>query len=81
MNIKIIGTHCSNGMKLLKAVSKALEQYRGTNTIELLDNQKHISRYNVSNIPALVINEKVVSEGKVLTEREICKLMNHVCEY
>lgn len=80
MNIKIIGSHCSNGMKLLKMVSKVVEKYNGTNTIEILDNQKHMIRYNINNVPALVINGKVVSERKVLTEREISKLINRFCE-
>ena len=32
-------------------------------------------KYNVTNFPGLVINDKVVSEGRVLTSREIKKLL------
>ena len=39
--------------------------------IELLEDKKYEDMYNVSNTPALVINDKVVSQGKVLNEREI----------
>ena len=33
------------------------------------------SKYGITNFPALIINEKLVSEGKVLTVREIKKLL------
>ena len=32
-------------------------------------------KFGINNFPALVINEKIVSEGKVLTPREIKKLI------
>ena len=75
MNIKIIGSKCSNGMKLRKMVSKALEETNEAQTIEVLDDIKSINKYQISNIPGLVINGKVVSQGKVLSVREICKIM------
>jgi len=75
MNIKIIGSKCSNGMKLRKMVNKALEETNEAQTIEVLDDIKSINKYQISNIPGLVINGKVVSQGKVLSVREICKIM------
>lgn len=71
MNIKIIGSNCSNGIKLKKSVFKLGKEIKGTYTLELLDTESDKKRYNISNIPALVINEKVISQGKVLTDREI----------
>ena len=35
-----------------------------------------IMEYGVINMPALVINEKVVSQGKVLKETDITKFLN-----
>ena len=52
-------------------VERAIEQYDGSVEIELEDNNNKIK-----NIPALVINDNIVSEGKVLTVREITKYMD-----
>ena len=71
MEIKIVGKNCSNRNKLFKNLGKSLEDVKTKVEIELLEDKKYEDKYNVSNTPALVINEKVVSQGKVLNEREI----------
>lgn len=74
IEIKIIGANCSNGIKLSKMVSRAIEEVDIDNIkVEQLDFNKN--KYGISNIPGLVINGKKVSEGKVLTTREIKKLL------
>ncbi|MGN1358146.1 MAG: thioredoxin family protein [Bacilli bacterium] len=71
MEIKIVGKNCSNRNKLFKNLGKSLEDVKTKVEIELLEDKKYEDKYNVSNTPALVINDKVVSQGKVLNEREI----------
>ncbi len=71
MKIKIIGKSCSNRNKLFKNLEKSLEDFRTKVEIELLEESKDLNKYNVTNTPALVINDKVVSQGKILNEREI----------
>lgn len=71
MEIKIVGKNCSNRNKLFKNLGKSLENVKTKVEIELLEDKKYEDMYNVSNTPALVINDKVVSQGKVLNEREI----------
>ena len=74
IEIKIIGANCSNGMKLSKMVSRAIEEVDIDNIkVEEVDFAKN--KYGVSNVPGLVINGKKISEGKVLTVREIKKLL------
>lgn len=56
-------------------VNRAIEEVDINNiTLEEIDsnNQK---KYGISNVPGLVINGKKISEGKVLTVREIKKLL------
>lgn len=43
--------------------------------IKELNDDYYLKKYNIKNTPAIIINEKKVSEGKVLTTREICKLL------
>ncbi len=69
MNIKIIGANCKNGMQLYKMVTRAIEEVNSEIQLEKLDDKKAIQRYNVQNIPGLVINEKLVSQGSIITKR------------
>jgi len=72
MNIKIVGYNCSNGMKLKKNISKINEC---NINLELLEGDEYLNKYNIKNTPGLIINEKKVSEGKVLNDREILRMI------
>lgn len=71
MEIKVIGKNSSNRMKLLKNIERGTANEKGNIEVTLLEDEKYLSKYGISNTPALVINDKVVSQGKVLTEKEI----------
>ncbi len=71
MKIKVIGKNSSNRTKLLKNIYKVAEEVKESVEIELVEDQKNFSKYNISNTPALMLNDKIVSQGKVLTAREI----------
>ena len=75
MKVKIIGSNCKNGMQLYKMTTRAIESVGGDVQVEKLDDQNAIEIYGVKNVPGLVINEKLVSQGKVLTQREISKIL------
>ena len=69
MEIKVIGTNSSNRLKLIKNIKKATD-----NNIDIKLVEKD-NRYNITNTPALVINDKIISQGKILNEREIKKFI------
>ena len=71
MKVQIIGKNSSNRMKLLKNIKKVFEKNENTCDIQILENDKYKQIYHVVNTPALLINGKVISQGKILTEREI----------
>jgi len=75
MEIKVIGENSSNRMKLLKNINKAVKTYDDKVEISLLESEKEINKYGITNVPGLVIDEKLVSQGKVLTERELINYM------
>lgn len=66
-------------MKLKKAVMKASDHFE--NEIEIIESNDLESKekFHITNIPGLVINNSLVSEGKVLTIREIEKIFKN-CE-
>jgi len=75
MIIKILGTGCAKCKQLEKAVIKAIENLGVDANIEKITSINDIMNYGVMITPALVINEKVVSTGKVLSTDEIEKLI------
>lgn len=62
--------NCSNGMKILKNLSKVECELDMEFNIEKIDST-YKKKYNINVIPALMIEDKVVSTGNVLTDREI----------
>ena len=72
MNIKIVGYNCSNGIKLKKNISKIDEIEI---ELELLEGDEYLNKYDIKNVPGLIINNKKVSEGKVLNDREILRMI------
>lgn len=71
MEIKVLGKNSSNRMKLLKNIEKGTSNEKGNIEVTLLEDEKYLSKYGISNTPALVINDKVINQGKILTEKEI----------
>lgn len=71
MEIKVLGKNSSNRMKLLKNIEKGTSNEKGNIEVTLLEDENYLSKYGISNTPALVINDKVISQGKILTEKEI----------
>ena len=75
MNIKVLGTGCPSCIKLEKNVKTAVEQLELEASIEKVTDMKDILGYGVMGTPALVVDEKVVSTGKVLSPKDVIKLI------
>ncbi len=75
MDIKVLGSNCVKCENLLKNARQAVEQLGlGIEVNKETDLDKIVS-YGVMTIPALVINEKVVSIGKALAVDKIVDLI------
>ena len=75
MNVKIIDSESSNRIKLLKNLNKAIDSLKMHVTPTIEEDERSIKNYNITNTPALIINNKVISQGEVLTEKEIVKFL------
>ncbi|MBT2644568.1 thioredoxin family protein [Bacillus sp. ISL-41] len=71
MNIKILGTGCKKCQELEKNTRLAVEELQFDAVVEKVEDIKEIMKYKVMSTPALVIDEKVVSTGKLLTVKEL----------
>lgn len=76
MEIKILGTGCSNCKKLESNAKEAVKQTGVEAQITKVEDIKDIMKYGVMRTPAIVINEKVKMFGKVCTVDEIKKYID-----
>jgi small redox-active disulfide protein 2 len=75
MIIKVLGSGCSKCKKLEENARQAINLLSGDITVEKVTDLNQIMNYGVMITPALVIDEKVVSVGKVLTPPKIIELI------
>jgi small redox-active disulfide protein 2 len=76
MKIEVLGTGCSKCQALTEATKKAIAQKGIFAQIEKVEDIMKIMEYGVTSTPALVLNGKVVSSGKLLSVDEIATLLS-----
>ncbi|MCR6666576.1 MAG: thioredoxin family protein [Methyloversatilis sp.] len=75
MIIKVLGSGCRKCIELADNTRKALAARGQKADIVKVTDFVDIAAYGVMSTPALVIDEKLVSAGKVLSEQEIGELL------
>ncbi|MFK4784606.1 thioredoxin family protein [Fusobacterium sp. MFO224] len=70
-NLKILGSGCKKCVALEENTKKAIEELQMEAEVEHITDMAKIVSYGVMSTPALVINNKVVSTGKVLKVDEV----------
>ncbi|MDD2496389.1 MAG: thioredoxin family protein [Tissierellia bacterium] len=75
MVIKILGSGCKNCIALKENTEAALKETGIDAEVVKVQNMKDIVSYGVMQTPALVIDEKVISYGKVLKSNDIVKIL------
>ena len=73
--IKVLGAGCKSCHDQYEIVRKTVEKLGMDIDVEYITDMEKVMSYGVMNMPAIVINEKVVSSGKVLKEREVQKFI------
>lgn len=75
MIIKILGSGCKNCAALTENTREALKSLHIDAEIVKITDYAEMAAFGIMSTPALVIDEKVVSSGKVLKPRDIVKLI------
>jgi small redox-active disulfide protein 2 len=75
VNIKILGTGCARCHQLEKTAREVVKELGTDATLEEVKDMRQIMAYNILATPALVINEQVVSSGKVPSKAEVTQLL------
>ena len=71
LTIKVLGSGCANCKKLEATAHQAVDQMGIQAEIIKVTEYPAIMAYNVMSTPGLVINEKVVSTGRIPTTAEV----------
>lgn len=74
--IKVLGAGCASCHTLLENTKEAVKAINLSIEVEYVTDMQKIMEYGVMSIPALVVNEKVVSMGKVLKVADVEKLLH-----
>jgi len=71
MEIKVLGTGCSKCKTLLSTVEQAVSELGLDAKVIKVDDILQIVEYKVLGLPALVVDEKVLSAGVTLSKDEV----------
>jgi small redox-active disulfide protein 2 len=75
MVIKVLGPGCMNCKTLEKRTQEAVAALGVTAAVEKVEDIMQIATYGILRTPGLVIDEKVVSSGRVPTVEEIKQML------
>lgn len=78
MLIKILGPGCKNCESLVENTKTALSELGVEANVEKVTDFAEIAKYGIMSTPGLVIDEKVVSSGKLLKPKQIVKLIEKI---
>lgn len=75
MNIKVLGGGCSKCETLLANTKEAAAAAGIETEVEYITDFMEVASYGVMRLPALIVNNKAVSMGKVLKTKDILKFL------
>ena len=73
--IKVLGAGCKSCHELYEKTKTVADKFGIGNEVTYITDMPTVTLYAVMKLPALVIDEKVVSQGKLLSESDIEKLL------
>ena len=71
LTIKVLGSGCANCRKLEEITRKVIKDLDLEAQIDHVTEYADIMKYPILSTPGLVVNEKVVSSGRIPSESEI----------
>ena len=77
LTIKVLGPGCANCVNLANLTQRAINNLSIEAKVEKVTDYAEIMKYRILGTPGLVINEKVVSAGRVPNEAEITTFLTN----
>ncbi len=80
LTIKVLGSGCANCKRVEQIAHKVVEDMSLDAEIIKVTEYPEIMKYNVMSTPGLVINERVVSTGRIPTPAEVTAWLTSTLE-
>ncbi len=77
MEIKVLGSGCCRCKKTFDTVKQVIEEDKVNANLEYVTDIAKILDYSIMSMPAIVIDGKVVLNGKVPSASEVRQLLNN----
>ena len=77
-SIKILGAGCKSCHEQYENAKAAVKALGLSVEVEYITDMEKVMGYGVMSMPAIVVNEKVVSMGRVLTAADVEKLLRRL---
>ena len=74
--IKVLGAGCKSCHAQYENAKQAVKDMGLSTEVEYITDMQKVMEYGVMSMPALVVNEEVVSMGKVLKSADVVALLN-----
>ena len=80
LTIKVLGSGCANCKRVEQIVHKVVDEMALQAEIIKVTEYPEIMKYNIMSTPGLVINEKIVSTGRIPTPAEVTTWLTSAIE-
>jgi len=80
LTIKVLGSGCANCKRVEQIAHKAVSELGVEAEVIKVTDYNDIASYNVLSTPGLVINEKLVSSGRIPTPAEVTTWLANALE-
>ena len=80
LTIKVLGSGCANCKRVEQVVRKVVEDQALQAEVIKVTEYPEIMKYNIMSTPGLVVNEKVVSTGRIPTPAEVTTWLTNALE-
>ena len=80
LTVKILGSGCANCKKLEAVARQVVDQMGLEAEVVKVTDYAEIMTYNILSTPGLVINEKLVSAGRIPSSAEITTLITNALQ-
>ncbi len=75
MKIKVLGACCKRSLETFENTKLAVASMGIDATVENIGDNAEIAKYGVMSTPAIVVDEKVISYGRFLKQKDVEKLL------
>ena len=80
LTIKVLGSGCANCKRVEQIVHKVVQEMTLEAEVIKVTEYPEIMKYNIMSTPGLVINEKIVSTGRIPTPAEVTTWLTNALE-